>query len=49
MIVDPWGTIIARLTKGSGVILGEIDSQRIERIRASFPTIEHIRLGFHAL
>ncbi len=49
MIVDPWGTILARLTKGSGVIISEVDSERIERIRASFPTIDHIRLGFHAL
>jgi predicted amidohydrolase len=49
MIVDPWGTILQRLTKGTGVILSEIDSERIERIRASFPTIDHMRLGFHAL
>lgn len=49
MIVDPWGTILQRLTKGTGVISSEIDSERIERIRASFPTIDHIRLGFHAL
>ena len=49
MIVDPWGTILQRLTKGSGVISSEIDNERIERIRASFPTIDHIRLGFHAL
>jgi nitrilase len=49
MIVDPWGTILDRLAKGSGVIVSEIDSERIERIRASFPTIDHIRLGFHAL
>jgi nitrilase len=49
MIVDPWGTILERLPKGAGVISSEIDSERIERIRASFPTIDHIRLGFHAL
>jgi len=49
MIVDPWGTILERLAKGTGVISSEIDSERIERIRASFPTIDHIRLGFHAL
>jgi len=49
MIVDPWGTILQRLTKGTGVIVSEIDSERIERIRASFPTIDHMRLGFHAL
>ncbi len=49
MIVDPWGTILQRLAKGTGVISSEIDSERIERIRASFPTIDHIRLGFHAL
>lgn len=49
MIVDPWGTILQRLTKGTGVIVSEIDSERIERIRASFPTIDHMRLGFHTL
>jgi predicted amidohydrolase len=49
MIVDPWGTILQRLAKGTGVIVSEIDNERIERIRASFPTIDHIRLGFHAL
>ena len=49
MIVDPWGTILARIAKGSGVILSEVDSERIDRIRASFPTIDHIRLGFHTL
>ena len=49
MIVDPWGTILERLAKGTGVISSEIDSERIERIRANFPTIDHIRLGFHAL
>lgn len=49
MIVDPWGTILQRLTKGTGVILSEVDSERIERIRASFPTIDHMRMGFHAL
>jgi deaminated glutathione amidase len=49
MIVDPWGTILARLTKGTGVIVSEIDGERIERIRASFPTIDHIRLGFQTI
>jgi nitrilase len=48
MIVDPWGTITHRLTKGTGVICGEIDGERIERIRQSFPTIDHIRLEFRA-
>ncbi|MDX1434928.1 MAG: carbon-nitrogen hydrolase family protein [Gammaproteobacteria bacterium] len=48
MIVDPWGTIIQRLAKGTGVICADIDADRIRGIRRSFPTIEHIRLGFEA-
>ena len=48
MIVDPWGTIVQRLAKGTGVICAEIDSERIRGIRRSFPTIEHIRLSFEA-
>jgi len=45
MIVDPWGTIIERLAKGEGFVCADIDYERIRRIRESFPTIDHIRLG----
>jgi predicted amidohydrolase len=44
MIVGPWGNIIDRLPRGSGVVIGEIDRRRIESVRNSLPAIRHRRL-----
>jgi len=44
MMVDPWGTIVSRLPKGSGVIVTELDPAKQKRLRKTFPAIEHIRL-----
>ncbi len=44
MIVDPWGTVVGRLPKGAGVVLGDMDVERVRRIRRSFPTLEHMRI-----
>lgn len=44
MIVDPWGRILDRLPRGSGVVMGELDPERLARIRRSFPVLEHRRL-----
>ena len=44
MIVDPWGTVLQRLPRGAGVVLGQVDLDRLHRTRRSFPTIAHRRL-----
>ncbi len=44
MIVDPWGNVLDRLPRGSGVVLAELDRQRLEGIRRTFPTLAHRRL-----
>ncbi|HIA00515.1 MAG TPA: carbon-nitrogen hydrolase family protein [Myxococcales bacterium] len=41
MIVDPWGTLIDHLAKGSGVVCGDIDRDRVTQIRDSFPVTQH--------
>ena len=41
MLVDPWGEILARQAKGSGVVLGEIDLTRLAEVRASLPALRH--------
>lgn len=43
MIVDPWGTILDRLQRGSGFVIAQIDRERIENTRANFPAISHRR------
>ncbi|MGA7799815.1 MAG: carbon-nitrogen hydrolase family protein [Gammaproteobacteria bacterium] len=44
MIVDPWGTVLDRLPRGSGVVLAKIDRSRLQNIRRNFPSIDHRRL-----
>ncbi|MFA7278808.1 MAG: carbon-nitrogen hydrolase family protein [Sterolibacterium sp.] len=41
MIVDPWGEVLARLDKGSGVVTAEIDPARLTEVRASLPALQH--------
>ena len=41
MLIDPWGEIIARQDKGVGVVIGELDAQRIGEVRASLPALRH--------
>jgi nitrilase len=45
MIVDPWGTVTARLDQGIGVVAAEIDAGYLERLRSSLPSIRHRVLG----
>jgi nitrilase len=44
-IVDPWGEVVAELDDGEGVILADIDTERLTRIRTDMPVLEHRRLG----
>ena len=41
LIIDPWGEILARLPHGPGVVLGELDLERLHQIRRQFPVLEH--------
>jgi nitrilase len=41
MIVDPWGEVLARMDKGEGVVVAELDPQRIADTRASLPALKH--------
>lgn len=44
MIVDPWGSVIARASDGPGIALAEIDPGMVGRIRKAMPVTEHRRL-----
>jgi predicted amidohydrolase len=41
MLIDPWGVIIARQAKGPGVIIGELDPNRLAEVRANLPALRH--------
>ena len=44
MIVNPWGVILDRLPRGSGVVAGEVDLPYLKSLRRSFPVLEHRKL-----
>ncbi|MDR1978480.1 MAG: carbon-nitrogen hydrolase family protein [Synergistaceae bacterium] len=48
MVVDPWGTVIARAKNETGVTCAEIDLDFQERIRAQIPSLKNRRADVYA-
>lgn len=44
LIVDPWGTVIARADDGEAVVTAELDLEQLARIRREMPCLQHARL-----
>ena len=45
MIVDPWGVVLDRLPRGSGVVVAGMNRTHIKRLRQSLPALQHRTLG----
>ena len=45
MIVDPWGRVLDRLPRGSGVVMGEINPSYQASLRSSLPALAHRTLN----
>ncbi|MBL8327820.1 MAG: carbon-nitrogen hydrolase family protein [Rubrivivax sp.] len=43
LIVDPWGEVLALREEGAGVVLAEIDAQRLQQVRMQLPALAHRR------
>ena len=41
MIVDPWGVVLDRLPRGSGVVVAGINPEYLQRLRKSLPALAH--------
>jgi predicted amidohydrolase len=41
MLIDPWGSVVAQQAEGAGVVVGDIDRDRIAGCRASLPALAH--------
>ena len=44
LIADPWGEVVAMLDEGEGVVLAEVDAERIAQVRSQLPALAHRRL-----
>lgn len=43
MIIDPWGVVLACQKSGAGFVSADIDLEKLDKIRASFPALQHRR------
>lgn len=43
MIIDPWGVVLAAHKTGAGIVNAEIDLEKLEKVRAAFPVLQHRR------
>ncbi len=41
MLIDPWGEIITQLPEGPGVVVGNIEPQRLLEVREALPALKH--------
>ena len=41
VLIDPWGTIVAEHDQGPGIIVGDIDPERLAGVRAELPALTH--------
>jgi nitrilase len=46
IIIDPWGRVLDRLPRGSGIVLADIDRGKVANTRRNFPAVEHRRFTF---
>ena len=44
LIIDPWGSVLACLPDGCGSAAAELDADRLEKVRAAMPVLDHRRL-----
>jgi deaminated glutathione amidase len=44
LLVDPWGTVIARAGEGEGMAVGPIQREFLDRVRNELPSLRHRRL-----
>ncbi|MBE0437984.1 MAG: carbon-nitrogen hydrolase family protein [Methylomicrobium sp.] len=44
MIVDPWGVVLGCHKNGGGFVCADIEHERLEKVRLSFPALQHRKI-----
>jgi predicted amidohydrolase len=44
LVADPWGEVLVQRDEGEGVVLAEIDPERLAQVRLQLPALQHRRL-----
>jgi predicted amidohydrolase len=45
MLIDPWGEVVSVLPEGEGVVMGEMDLERLKSVRHNLQALQHRRLS----
>ncbi len=45
MIVDPWGTILSELPRGSGYVKAKLNMEHLSNTRRAFPALDHRQIN----
>ena len=44
LLIDPWGEIVGERADGPGVVVGDVDAERLASVRSELPALAHRRL-----
>ena len=44
MVIDPWGEVMGLQAQGAGVVLADLDKDRLAAVRQQLPALQHRRL-----
>ncbi len=44
MVIDPWGQVLGQHAEGPGVVVCELDFERLQQVRRQLPALEHRKL-----
>ncbi len=44
LVIDPWGEVLQVLPEGEGLVMAELDPQRLAQVRKQLPALQHRRL-----
>ena len=44
VVIDPWGTVVARRDSGTGIVVADVDLERVDAVRRAMPCQSHRRL-----
>ena len=45
MLIDPWGEVLADLPEGEGIVMGQMDPERLQSVRHNLQALQHQRLN----
>ena len=41
LVADPWGQVLAQQAQGPGVVLADLDPERVRSVRQQLPALTH--------